>query len=977
MCDEQEDFLNSYRVKNVNHLIVASLNINSIRYKFDQLKFLIKDNIDILVLQETKIDNTFPENNFFIEGFSQPFRRDRTSMGGGILVYIRENIPAKVLGVTEKIECIFIELSLKCNKWLLCCTYNPNGQCRDYFVQLENEIDYFTPNYDRFLLIGDFNQEENDSNMNNVLVNHGLSNLVKEKTCFKNPNNPKCIDLIITNKPRSFQHTTTFDIGLSDFHKLVLTSFKCIYNKREPKVVVYRDYKKLDELLFRQELRQMIHGSPDWVAFERSALEMVDKHAPIKKKTLRANHKPYVTKVLRKAIIKKNQLAKKRFDNTESEKQFKKQKNFVDREIKRAKKDFFNSLDVRHIQDNKNFWKLFGENLSDKVKGKQKISLVKENHILSDDTSVAEEFSTYFAEAVERLEIPSITLNNVSEGIQCPVEIAVVKYEDHPSILKILEKKAEKGVLGGDQTFSFKKTNRKQIFKWLKSLKPGKATTFKHIPSKLLVNNADIFSSEMEKHINKGIEDASFPDTSKFADVCPVHKKGLRTSADKYRPVSVVNHTGKIFEKEMHDQIYKFMRNILSDKLCGYRKGFSTQHALISMTEQWRKSLDKKGFAGAVLMDLSKAFDCMNHELLLAKLNAYGLDKRSLMLINSYLTNRWQRVKVNTSFSKWTELLLGVPQGSVLGPLLFNIFLNDLIWFIEGDVTNFADDTTIYVCDKVLENLKSKLEKDSSNALDWFKNNYMKLNTDKCKLIVAGRKGQEISVNVGNSEIREEKEAELLGVNVDNRLSFEKHLNSKIKKANSKLLAIRRHQHYLTFRQKKITLSSFVHCQFSYAPLVWMFQSRGINNKINRTHKKALSILYNDYESSFESLLEKDKGFTIHERNLQKLMTEMYKAKNNIEPNLLRDIFEASDYNGPRLRSSTYFKRPNVDTVKYGDQSLQNLGVQLWKQLPETARLMNSLSGFITFIKNWRPPNCPCNICKVYIYDLGYCNVCS
>ena len=234
---------------------------------------------------------------------------------------------------------------------------------------------------------------------------------------------------------------------------------------------------------------------------------------------------------------------------------------------------------------------------------------------------------------------------------------------------------------------------------------------------------------------------------------------------------------------------------------------------------------------------------------------------------------------------------MGVPQGSVLGPLLFNIYLNDLIWFIEGDVTNFADDTTIHVCDKELANLKIKLEKDSSNALDWFKNNYMKLNTDKCKLIVAGRKGQEISVNVGNSEIREEKEADLLGINIDNKLSFVKHLNSKIKKANSKLLTIRRHQHYLTFKQKKITLSSFVHSQFSYAPLVWMFQSRGINNKINRTQKKALSILYNDYESSFESLLEKDKGFTIHERNLQKLMTEMYKAKNNIEPNLLRDTY--------------------------------------------------------------------------------------
>ena len=181
-------------------------------------------------------------------------------------------------------------------------------------------------------------------------------------------------------------------------------------------------------------------------------------------------------------------------------------------------------------------------------------------------------------------------------------------------------------------------------------------------------------------------------------------------------------------------------------------------------------------------MDLSKAFDCMNHELLLAKLHAYGFSKDALQLICSYLKNRWKRVKINTSFSQWTELLLGVPQGSVLGPLLFNIYLNDLIWFIDGDVTNFADDTTLHKCSEFLDTLKIKLEKDSKSALLWFKNNYMKLNTDKCKLIVAGRKDQEVSVRVGNSEIRENNEVELLGVTIDNQLSFSTHLNSKIKK---------------------------------------------------------------------------------------------------------------------------------------------------------------------------------------------------
>ena len=147
---------------------------------------------------------------------------------------------------------------------------------------------------------------------------------------------------------------------------------------------------------------------------------------------------------------------------------------------------------------------------------------------------------------------------------------------------------------------------------------------------------------------------------------------------------------------------------------------------------------------------------------------------------------------------------MGVPQGSVLGPLLFNIYLNDLIWFIEnGEVCNYADDTTPFSCNKDLNILKSNLEIDCSNAIDWFKNNYMKLNTDKCKLIVAGRKDHLVNINVGESNIEESREVDLLGVIIDNDLSLKTHLNGKIKKANSKIAHIKRNQHFLTFQQQK------------------------------------------------------------------------------------------------------------------------------------------------------------------------------
>ena len=603
------------------------------------------------------------------------------------------------------------------------------------------------------------------------------------------------------------------------------------------------------------------------------------------------------------------------------------------------------------------------------------IRLVKEGKVINDDFEIAKEFNNKFSNVINELGLDFEWTSQANlDVLNDPIDIALAKYDSHPSILKIREH-----VLN-PVTIDFNEISEDDIKNIFSKFDTKKGTSFNSVSGKILKENGNIYYDTLTKIVNNSINKNNYPYRLKFADINPTIKPGKkdRTDIGNYRPISVLPYASKLYERLMKNQIQDSMKDILHPNLCGYREGFSVQHALISMLEKWKKSLDNKGYAGAVLMDLSKAFDCVNHELLLAKLSAYGFSRDALVTIKDYLTNRWQRTKSNTAFSDWSELKVGVPQGSVLGPILFNIYLNDLLWTIEElDVCNFADDTTLHAIDKDLRNLQKKLETSSNVAIKWFKLNYMKLNSDKCKLIICGKKDHSIVVKVGNSEIKEEQCVKLLGIHIDNKLNFDQHISKVVKKANSKIAVVKRSFRFLSQFKRKLLLDSFVQSQFSFAPLVWMLHSKKATTKINNVHYRMLKILYNDTESSFEQLLAKDNTFTVHETNIQKLMTEMYKAKSQMGPSLLQEIFRNPCYKGPQLRNGKYFKKPTIRTQKYGEKSLEYFGTLIWNLLPKNIKEADCIENFKMLIKYWKPIKCPCYLCKEFVKGVGLVEICN
>ena len=467
--------------------------------------------------------------------------------------------------------------------------------------------------------------------------------------------------------------------------------------------------------------------------------------------------------------------------------------------------------------------------------------------------------------------------------------------------------------------------------------------------------SACIITKPITNIIYLTIQAGTYPEVLKTATVSPIFIKEDPLSKENYRPVSVLTVLSKIFERYYQNQLLPHFNRIMSDKLSAYRKNYSTQHVLLRLIENWRRCLDEKKVIDAVLMDLSKAFDCLSHELLIAKLDAYGFNENPIRLVYSNLTNRKQSVKIKGLLSALKRIVSGVPQGFIRGPILFNIFINDLFYFVgEDNLHNFADDNTVSGNALSLNELIQELQTLTESTISWFDQNHMIVNPSKFHAIIIrkDRKNTEgIEININGNVLKSESEVPLLiGITLDNRLTFDIHIGNICKKATNQLDALKRLAYCLNYMQRKILNQSFITSNFNYCPVVWHFCSAKNLHKMKRIQKRALRFIYSDHSSSYNELLEKYGAGTFELNRLRVMCTEIYKILNGIAPSYMQSLFV--------LNQSRYSSRrpldlhlPRVNQTTYGLNSFRYEGAKLWNSLPDDIKSSENLITFKPLIK--------------------------
>ncbi len=534
-------------------------------------------------------------------------------------------------------------------------------------------------------------------------------------------------------------------------------------NEANYNAVFTRHYKNYNVNQFNNDLSEVFSLPLDsailtdpnalWNDFKNKFLSVADKHAPIRQRRVKSEYKPWLTNEIKQISYHRDYLKKQsiKLRSANYDKAYKRCKNKLNNLIKETKQEYFRDK-LSNAKNSKESWRTINELLNKKPKTSEVKELDINGQLITDDDKIADAFNQYFST------IGSTLSDKITGNCTDPMNFVT------PLDGSIL---------------NFTSITLQETIGALNEIKTKKSPGLDGISIRLLKDASNIVAGPLVNIFNVSLQRAIFPNDWKLAKATPIFKEGNKADCENYRPISVISAVAKLFEKLVYLQLSSFLRlnGILVEQQSGFRHQHSTETALLSSTNEYRGLL-----SGVLFLDLKKAFDTVDHHILLSKLELYGIKGTSLKWFESYVSGRSQICSVNSKMSAVRQIKCGIPQGSNLGPILFLLYINDLPNCLETTKANlFADDTSLSCEGFSPYEIETKLNKDIENVHRWLTANKLSLNMKKSEFMIIGSRRRLASIEnspvltLGGNNIKRVYQKKSLGMILDDQLKWNKH----------------------------------------------------------------------------------------------------------------------------------------------------------------------------------------------------------
>lgn len=956
-CNDQQPLQNCYDLGlQKSGQVIGHINIQGLRTKIDELKILLTTNkIDIFGVTETKLNEKHLTQSFAIDGYQTPLRKDRiNNSGGGLLIYIRNNLNCIQRTDLEdnNLEHIWVEIKNTNSKpLLLCLLYRPPNSLAYWNTQFERNIENAQLEDKEIILLGDFNKdlmtERSTRDWLNFTLSLGLTQLIESPTRVCTTSKT-LIDHIYSDNPQNIIWTVVPQIGLSD-HYPIFCSRKVNHKHKKTShlTIKYRSFKNFNEQDFFEDLNNVDFSNVMSILDVNDALtqfmklfsSVINKHVPLRQHRVKRQQQPNWLNSEILDAMKERDKCKIRNDWNS----YKFYRNKVSCLIHYSKRASYEQKITEGQNDPSSIWKIFKEFKSPN-QGKDPItSLNIDGCDIVEPEIISNEFNSFFTNIAAKLkeDIPLSDFDSVKQFVRSRVPEPMF--------------------------FNIPLIDKENVKKMLLNLDHTKSTGLDDIGARFLKMSASYIYPIIHHVLNLSISQNTFPNVWKLAKVNPLFKAGSRFDVNNYRPISILPILSKLLERHTHDSFMSYLNhyNLLTNTQSGFRKGHSCETALVNIVDKWLKALNDGYVVGAVMVDFKKAFDLVDHNILLQKLRVYKCSEKTIQWFKSYMIDRKQCVSLNGVLSSKQNITCGVPQGSILGPLLFLIFINDLPLSISADINRtdmYADDTTIHSINKSVEIVQKNLQACLSNLEKWCKFNGMLLNTDKTKVLLiatphkkARLQNPSLFLTFKEIPLKTSKCEKLLGVYIDDNLKWDEHINKLRRKLASNIWLLSKIKWYVPFKARVLFYNAYIQPHLDFCNIVWGGSCKTHLQKLFILQKRACKLIFGQNYVSIEDSLEKINALDIADKIILQKAKFMYKVSKGQVPNYIDTMFVRDLKTFSNLRSCSIYNfsvpRPKMELFK---QSISFSGPRIWNQIPSSIQSIDTIEKFTSHFIRWK-----------------------